>query len=118
MEAGQVQKSSSKRNPCKAPWASGPQARFLTAPGPPCAPWAPEALAQLEAPPHRDSLVLPVDVALEFEALDLDRFAGRAGSVALLQGVLWCPPVAGAQEDLNLSILLSWSRGTEFHSEY
>lgn len=73
-------------------------------------------LAQLQAPAYRDSPVLLVDVALEFEALDLDRFAGRAGSVALLQGVLWCPPGHWGAGKADLSILLSWSRGTEFHS--
>lgn len=41
---GQVQKSSSKRNPCKAPLGSlAPKRGFLTAPGAPRAPWAPEA---------------------------------------------------------------------------
>ena len=64
-------------------------------------------LAQLEAPAYRDSPVLPVDVALEFEALDLDRFAGRAGSVALLQRVLWCLPGRWGAGKSDLSILLS-----------
>lgn len=73
-------------------------------------------LAQLEAPAYRDSPVLPVDVALEFEALDLDRSAGRARSVALLQGVLWRLPGRWGAGKADLSILLSWSRGTEFHS--
>ena len=44
MEAGQVQKSSSEQNPCKAPVGSlSPKRRFLTAPGTPHASWAPEA---------------------------------------------------------------------------
>ena len=44
MEAGQVQKSSSEQNPCKAPVGSlFPKWRFLTAPGTPRASWAPEA---------------------------------------------------------------------------
>ena len=40
-------------------------------------------LAQLEAPAYMDSPVLPVDVVLEFEALDPDRSTGTARSVAL-----------------------------------
>ena len=72
-------------------------------------------LAHLEAPAYRDSPVLPVDVALEFEALDLDRSTGRARTVALLQGVLWWPPGCWGAGKADLSILLSWSRGTQFH---
>ena len=55
-------------------------------------------LAQLEAPAYRDSPVLPVDVVLEFEALDLDRSAGRARPVALFREFCGGLPVAAAQE--------------------
>ena len=51
-------------------------------------------LAQLEAPAYRDSPVLPVDVALEFEALDLDRSAGRARSL-----IFWRVP----RDKVNIS---------------
>ena len=84
-----MQKSSSERNPCKAPLGSlAPKRRFLTAPGTPHASRAPEAPTQQETPAYRVSPVLLVDMALEFKALDLDRSAGRARPVTLLQGVL------------------------------
>ena len=68
-----MHKSSSERNPCKAPLGSlARKGRFVTAPGAPRTPWAPAAPSQLEAPAYRDSPVLPVDLELEFEALDLE----------------------------------------------
>ena len=97
MEAGQVHKSSSERNPCKAPVGSlARKGRFVTAPGAPRTPWAPAAPSQLEAPAYRDSPVLPVDLELEFEALDLD--TGVLGE----KGQLLC---------YTDSVVPSWSLG-------
>lgn len=85
--------------PAKLLGSPAPKRGFLTALGPPCAPWAPEGLKlSWRLLPTGTPWFSRVDVVLEFEALDLDRFAGRAGSVALLLVSAAVLPVAGAQE--------------------
>ena len=71
---GQVQKSKALSKATeRLPWAVWPQnegSSLLL--GPHALPGPQKHLAQLEAPAYRDSPVLPVDLVLEFEALDLD----------------------------------------------
>ena len=95
---GQVQKSKplSKANE-RLPWAVWPEKEGLSLLlGPHTLPGPQQHLAQLEAPAYRDSPVLPVDVELEFKALDLE--TGVLGE----QGQLLC---------YTDSVVPSWSLG-------
>ena len=117
-----MQKSSFERNPCKAPLGHrAPKESFLTAPKAPGSPWAPAAPSSAGgsclhrfpgSPGGRGAGVRGAGVQ---GAGPGDRSAWRARPAALLQGVLWCPPGRWGAGKTDLSILLSWSRGTQFH---
>ena len=94
MEAGQVQKSSSEQNPCKAPVGSlSPKRRFLTAPGTQRTSWAPEAPSSAGGSCLQGLPGSPRGLGAGVQGAGPgDRCAGRARPVGLLQGVLWCPP--------------------------
>ena len=89
-----MQKSSSKPNPCKAPLGHLAQkGSFLTAPKAPGSPWGPEAPSSDTgsylnglpgSPGGRGAGVRGTGPG--------DRSTERERPVALLQGVLWCPP--------------------------
>ena len=66
--------------------------------GPHALPGPQQHLAQLEAPAYRDSPVLPVNLELEFEALDLETgVLGEQGQLVCYREFCGALPVAGAQ---------------------
>ena len=66
--------------------------------GPHALPGPQQHLAQLEAPAYRDSSFLPVDLVLEFEALDLETgVLGEQGQLVCYREFCGALPVAGAQ---------------------
>ena len=88
------------KTPAKLPWAVWPEKEVSSLLlGPHAFSRPQQHLAQLEAPAYRDSPVLPMDLALEFEVLDLETgLLGEKDQLLCYREFCGALLVAGMQE--------------------